>query len=403
MPIPIIFCCQHSGAFGGVQHTMLDIVKHINRDRFEPIVICSPGGELPEMLARLNARVCAVGAGEYLRFSTWQPIGTIRDLLAIAREIIRLAREEGVRLVHAFDGMLFFAASLATLVQPDLKVIWLDSGFNLYPRHFRVLMKLCFKRAALVAAVTGIRREQLIEEGLNEAKSAVFHCGTDFHLRPQASAPSAFAASPDTFRVGIVARIVPIKNFELFLQSARIVADKHAHVRFHIVGSKGFLESDLEYFQRIEALIRSLNLSDLVSFHEPVEDLSPILGRFDLLVSSSHIETFGRTLVEAMAMSKPVVATEVGGVPEVVADGEVGYLVPPGDAEAMAEKICRLIEDAELREAIGRNGRKRVLELFDIRAIIRRWEQTYQDLLQDCAELNSTFVVTTSVVSSRND
>jgi glycosyltransferase involved in cell wall biosynthesis len=403
MPTPIILCCQHSGAFGGVQHTMLDVVKHINRDRFEPIIICSPGGELPEMLARLNARVCAVGAGEYLRFSTRQPIGTIRDLLAVAREIIRLAREEGVRVVHAFDGMLFFAASLATLIQPGFKVIWLDSGFNLYPYHFRVLMKLCFKRAALVAVVTGIRRKQLIEEGLDAAKSAVFHCGTDFHLRPQAPAPSALGDSPNTFRVGIVARIVPIKNFELFLQAARIVAGKHSHVRFHIVGGKGFLESDLEYFQRIEELIRSLNLSELVSFHEPVEDLSPILAGFDLLVRSSHIETFGRTLAEAMAMSKPVVATDVGGVPEVVADGEVGYLVPPGDAEAMAEKICRLIENTELRETMGRNGRKRVLELFDVRAITRRWEQTYEELLQDYTELPPSLVTPTSVVSPRND
>jgi glycosyltransferase involved in cell wall biosynthesis len=390
MATPIILSCQHSGAFGGVQQTMLDIVKHINRDKFEPIVICSPGGGLPKMLTRLNTRVCAVGSGEYLRFSTWQPVGTIRDLLAVTREIIRLAREEGVRVVHAFDGMLFFAASLASLVHPDLKVIWLDSGFNLYPYHFRLLMKWCFKRAALVAAVTGIRREQLLDEGLDATKSAVFHCGTDFHLRPQRR--FAFNNPPNTFRVGIVARVVPLKNFELFLQAARLVANKHSHVRFHIVGDKGFLESELEYFRRIEELVRELNLSEGVTFHQPVEDLSPILGGFDLLVSSSHIETFGRTLIEAMAMSKPVVATLVGGVPEVVADGEVGFLVPPGDAEAMAEKINLLIEDAELRKTMGRKGYQRVLERFDIRAITRRWEHTYEALLRDQARSSSSLV-----------
>lgn len=392
MATPIILTCQHTGAFGGVQHTLLDIAKHIDREKFEPIVICSPGGELPRLLAEQNIRVQAVGKGEYLRYSSGQPFGTLRDLFAVTREIIRLAKKEEVQVIHTFDGMLFFAASLARLFQPQLKVIWLDSGFNLYPLHFRLVMKWCFKRAAMVAAVTGIRRGQLLEEGLEESKSAVFHCGTDFHLRPQVADPFAETDSKGTFRVGIVGRLVPIKNFELFLQAARIVADKHAHVRFHIVGQPGFLESDLEYFRQIEAQMQSLKLTELITFHQPVEDLSPILAGFDVLVSSSHIETFGRTLVEAMALSKPIVATKVGGVPEVVADGEVGFLVPAGNVGAFAESICRLVEDAELRETMGRNGLQRVLERFDVRAITRRWEQTYESLLLDQAELRQLMV-----------
>ena len=375
-----------------MQHTLLDLVKHINREKFEPIVICSPGGELPKLLAAQKVRVRTVGQGEYLRYSTKQPFGTVRDLLAVTREIFRLARKEGVRVVHAFDGMLFFAASLAKLVQPNLKVIWLDSGFNLYPYHFRVVMKWCFRHAAAVAAVTGIRRQQLLEEGLDASKSAVFPCGTDFHLRPQQPNPLDADDTQETFRVGIVGRLVPIKNFELFLHAARIVADKHAHVRFHIVGQPGFLESDLEYFRDIKELIQRLNLAELISFHEPVEDLSPVLARFDLLVSSSHIETFGRTLVEAMAMGKPIVATAVGGVPEVVADGEVGFLVPAGDVNALAKKISLLIEDYDLRQTMGQKGRQRVLECFDVRAITRRWEQTYESLLLDQGELSELMV-----------
>lgn len=392
MATPIILTCQHTGAFGGVQHTLLDIAKHIDRQKFEPIVICSPGGELPRLLAEQNIRVQAVGKGEYLRYSSGQPFGTLRDLFAVTREIIRLAKKEEVQVIHTFDGMLFFAASLARLFQPQLKVIWLDSGFNLYPLHFRLVMKWCFKRAAMVAAVTGIRRGQLLEEGLEESKSAVFHCGTDFHLRPQVANPFAETDSKGSFRVGIVGRLVPIKNFELFLQAARIIADKHAHVRFHIVGQPGFLESDLEYFRQIEAQMQRLKLTELITFHQPVEDLSPILAGFDVLVSSSHIETFGRTLVEAMALSKPIVATKVGGVPEVVADGEVGFLVPAGNVGAFAESICRLVEDSELRDTMGRNGLQRVLERFDVRAITRRWEQTYESLLLDQAELRQLMV-----------
>lgn len=388
MTTPILLTCQHTGAFGGVQHTLLDIARYINRDKFEPIVLCSPGGELPSQLAKHNVRVRTVGKGEFLRYSSGQPFGTIRDLWMVTREILRLAREEDLQIVHAFDGMLFFAASLAKLVQPNLKIIWLDSGFNLYPYHFRVVMKWCFKRASLVAAVTGIRRHQLLEEGLDEFKSAIFPCGTDFHLRPQTKAD----AEREEVRVGIVGRLVPIKNFELFLHAARIVADAHAHVRFHIVGQPGFLQSDLDYFRSLEMLIQQLNLTERIVFCQPVENLSPVLGEFDVLVSSSHIETFGRTLVEAMAMAKPVVATAVGGVPEVVADNEVGFLVPAGDVVAMAEKINLLVENPALCQAMGRNGVRRVLERFDVRAITRRWEQTYESLLQDQTELRELMV-----------
>ncbi|MGH9935188.1 MAG: glycosyltransferase, partial [Blastocatellia bacterium] len=336
MATPIILTCQHSVAFGGVQHAMFDIAKHIDRTRFEPIVICSPGGELSGWLAEQDVRVRPVGAGEYLRYSHRQPVGTIKDVLAVTREIIRLAQSEGVRVVHTFDGMLFFAASLARLRLRDLKVIWLDCGFDIYPYHFRVVMRWCFRHAALVGAITRIRQEQLWAEGLDPAKSAVFPCGTDFHLRVRRVSPLTSTAQRDTIRVGIVGRIVPIKNFEMFLQAARIVADKHPRVRFCIVGSKGLLDSELEYFRRIEGLVASLNLTERLIFRAPAPDLAQVLEGFDLLVSSSHLETFGRTLVEAMALSKPVVATAVGGVPEVVADGEVGYLVPPGDVQAMA-------------------------------------------------------------------
>lgn len=382
MATRIIFSCQHSVAYGGVQHAMLDIVRYIDRRLYEPIVLCSPEGELPSLISKEQIQVRTIGAGRYWRYSRTQPLGTVKDLLTVAREIVKLARSEDVRVVHTFDGMVFFAACLAKLQHRELKVIWLDSGFNIYPYHFRVVMHWCFKHAARVAAITSIRVQQLLSEGLDPAKSAVMHNGTDFHLR----IPDSDRVRPDVnkpiIRIGIVGRVVPIKNFEMFLHAARLVADKHPHVRFSIVGSRGLLASELEYYDDVQALTSSLRLTERVTFHDPLEDLSPLLNSFDILVSSSHLETFGRTLIEAMALSKPVVATAVGGVPEVVSDGEVGFLVPPGDVKAMAEKISDLVEDCELRQAMGRKGRARVIKYFDVRLITRRWEQLYQEILQ---------------------
>ena len=380
MATRVLLSCQFSVAYGGVQHSLLDLVRYLDRTRFEPIVLCSPEGELPELVASAQGQVRTVGQGKFFRYSYKWPLSTARDLFAVAREILRLAREDGVRIVHTFDGAVFCAASIARLFVQDLKVIWLDAGFaGYYPAHFRLVMRWCFRRAARVTSATDIRRRQLLAEGLDPALSAVMPLGTDIHLR----APIAPTAETDAreFRIGIVGRITPIKNFEMFLRAARLVADQHPNARFDIVGAAGLFGDEQAYYQQILAQIRALDLTAKVRILAPREDVAPLLQEFDVLACSSHIETFGRTLIEAMALGKPVVATAFGGIPEVIADGQTGFLVPADDAEAMAARINQLLSDASLRAAMGQRGVERVLQHFDVRLVARRWEQLYQEVL----------------------
>jgi glycosyltransferase involved in cell wall biosynthesis len=363
---------------------MLDLVKHIDRSRFEPLVLCTPGGQLPALAAKENARVLTVGQGVNWHYSPRNPLTTIRDIYSVARQIIKLARTENVRIVHTFDGMVFVAAILAKLFLKDLQVIWLDCGFTLrYRSYNRALLRWCFHRVARVATISKTRQQQLLAEGLDPARSAVFPCGTDFHLSSSASELHNGSYPHSTIRIGIIGRIFPVENFERFLQSARIVADKHPLVQFVIVGKPGTQHDEMEYWQQMVKLIHRLDLGDHVTFQSQMEELPTLLDSFDLVVSSSHLETFGHTLLEAMALSKPVVATAMGGVPEVVTDGEVGFLVPPNDAEALANRISQLVEDAALRKAMGNKGHERVLRHYDIRAITKQWETLYDELLQN--------------------
>lgn len=380
MTTRILYSCQFSASYEDVQHSMLDLVKHIDRSRFEPLVLCTPGGQLPALAAKENARVLTVGQGVNWHYSPRNPLTTIRDIYSVARQIIKLARTENVRIVHSFDGMVFVAAILAKLFLKDLQVIWLDCGFTLrYRPYNRALLRWCFQRVARVATISRTRQELLVAEGLDPARSAVLPCGTDFHLSPLPNGSYPHS----TIRIGIIGRIFPVENFERFLQSARIVADKHPLVQFVIVGKPGTQHDEMEYWQQMVKLIHRLDLGDHVTFQSQMEELPTLLDSFDLVVSSSHLETFGHTLLEAMALSKPVVATAMGGVPEVVTDGEVGFLVPPNDAEALANRISQLVEDAALRKAMGNKGHERVLRHYDIRAITKQWEMLYDELLQN--------------------
>jgi glycosyltransferase involved in cell wall biosynthesis len=258
----ILYSCQSWAGYGGVQRLMLDIVRHLDKSRFAPLALCAPEGEMPNFLSQAQARVGTVGEGKYWRYSFNEPLATLRDLQTVAGEIIRLARTQDVRIVHTFDGMVFFAACLAKLQCKDLKVIWVDSGFDNYRYHFRMVMRWCFKYASLVAAVTDIRRRQLLAEGLDPAKSAVMPNGTDFHLLSQTNGYSEPHVSGEPVHIGIVGRLVPVKNFELFLRAARLVADAYPQVRFSIVGNKGLFPDEVEYYQRIRQLATSLDLDD---------------------------------------------------------------------------------------------------------------------------------------------
>ena len=111
------------------------------------------------------------------------------------------------------------------------------------------------------------------------------------------------------------------------------------------------------------------------------KDIPRIIASLDLLVLTSEKEHFGRVLIEAMACAKPVVATNAGGVPEIVKDGETGILVPPKDSSAMAEAIITLLQDKERARRMGLAGRERVEKMFDIKENARKTEEIYKNLL----------------------
>lgn len=382
MTTRILFSCQVSASYGAVQHSMLDLVKYLDRSRFEPLVLCTPGGMLPALAAKQHARVLTVGRGEYWNYTSSNPLGTLRDLLSVTRQIVRLARAENLRIVHTFDGMVFIAAILAKLFLKDLQVIWLDCSFIQHYRPYnRAVLRWCLNRVARVATLSRNRQQQFLAEGIDPDRITVLPSGTEVHPSQPATDFSTQSGHCSTIRIGVIGRIVPVENFESFLQAARLVTDKHPQVQFVIVGKPGTFRDEIEYWQRMIKRIHQLNLTEYVRFQSEAGDLSEHLGSFDLVVGSSPLEASSHILLEAMALAKPVVAAALGGVPEVVTDGEVGFLTPPNDSERMATRISQLIEDPLLRKVMGNKGRERVLRHYDIRSITKEWEKLYDELL----------------------
>ena len=173
--------------------------------------------------------------------------------------------------------------------------------------------------------------------------------------------------------VGIVGRLDPVKGHADFLLAAKEVLKLEPETCFIIVGD-GDLKSELEKFTQ------QLGIKNDVLFLGHCENVKEIVALFDLLASSSLSEGLPLNILEAMAQSKPVVATSVGGVPEVIVDGENGFLVPVKSPEKLADKIIQLLRDDELRYKFGTNTLKRCQKYFITPVSVGKLTKLYNEL-----------------------
>ena len=151
--------------------------------------------------------------------------------------------------------------------------------------------------------------------------------------------------------------------------------EKH-HVHLVIVG-------DGSQRERLVSLAQGTGVSDWVIWTGYRDDVLQLLPAFDIFIQPSHHEGLPNTVLEAMAAGLPVVATSVGGTPELVVNGETGLLVPSRDSDALAGAITELLEQPEVRDSLGQAGQERVKLHFSVDEMVRKIEQLYEQLLAE--------------------
>jgi glycosyltransferase involved in cell wall biosynthesis len=173
-----------------------------------------------------------------------------------------------------------------------------------------------------------------------------------------------------------VGRLTAVKNPTLFVSTARRVLQSLPDVHFALIGD-GELRVD------IEQQIASLGLSHRVTLAGWQRDMPPIYAAMDALVLPSLNEGTSVTAIEAMAAGIPVVATAVGGMPDLIADAQTGLLAPPGDAQALADRVIGLLRDPKQARSLAMAGRQDVLARFGVERLIRDMESLYVTLLAE--------------------
>ena len=286
------------------------------------------------------------------------------DPLVLARLVrsIRRARPDVVHthLVHAdFHGLP--AGRLARV--PLL--VSTKHGFNPF-RNRRTFAAADRTVAALadvhVAISAGLARYLAANEGFDASAFEVVHYGIEPGLAPP--------PPPGEPRLAIVGRLIPIKGHEVLLEALRLVREEVPELTLEIAGD-GPLESQLR------ATVARLGLADRVTFLGRVAPPAPVYERAEIVVVPSFGEGFGMVALEAMERGRAVIASDVGGLPEIVAAGETGLVVPSGDPAALAGAIAELARDPSRAAVFGAAGRERALSAFSQDRCTEQTERLY--------------------------
>jgi len=348
---------------GGTERLVIEIVRAL-RDRMDFIVCCldEPGAWAAE-LAAIGVPVMALS-----RTPGFQP--------ALALRLSRIMKEHDIDVVHCHHYSPYVYGLLASIIKPGVRLVFTEHGklSAAGPSRKRQLINPLLSRLpGQIYAVSADLKQHMVDEGFPARCVDVIYNGIDPAERttPQhcRDARAALGIPENATVIGTVGRLDPVKNLSMLLQAQAMLALRNPEVRTVIVG-------DGPERAALAAKAIECGVKHLVTFAGYRSDVRALMPAFDIYVNCSTYEGVSLTILEAMATGLPVVATPVGGNPEVVIDQETGVLAP-ARARSIADAIAGLAGDSRRRRQMGDAGRWRVIRHFSIARMVDDYSRAY--------------------------
>lgn len=367
-PWPVLLLVRELG-IGGCERDITKIAIGLDRTRFTPYVASFQ----PEGMRAAELRAAGVPILHL-------PIRSFRNLTAIRGALVfrRYLRQYGIRLVHSYDiPTNLFAVPLARLFGVRHVVSSQLTYRELYaPAMVRLLPTIDRLSHRIHVNCEAIRRYMIESEEVPSERLYVCHNGVDtavFHPDNRARLEPLHDAS---LVVGIVCALRAEKRVDLLLRAFAKVHNRRPGIKLAIVGG-GLLLPDLE------TLARELGVAAACVFVPATPEVAPWLRAIDIFVLPSDSEAFSNALLEAMACGCCPVASRVGGNPELVLDGEHGFLFPRGGVDELAARLAQLIDDDALRERFAAAAARYARETFPLERALDRMQSLYTSLLSE--------------------
>lgn len=374
--INILHIYQNS-KIGGVQQQLLGLLKAYNRELFHPIFCClGPKEEMGKETEEIGIDFIHLNRSRYNRFSP----GIILDLHKLMKKkqihVVRTHRYRSNlygRLAALLAGVPAIIASVhdnyRTDKRPARRVI------------NRILSKITDK---IVAVSEDIKKDIIRYDKVDPSKIEVIPNGIDverFNPKNTTDIRKEFSLEESDIIIGFVGRIVPAKGLEYLLDAFPYVKEEFKSIKLLIVGEGSLVEE-------LKEKAKKNSIFDNIIFTGRRRDIPEILSGINIFVMPSIAEGLPNALLEAMAMGKPIVATEVGGIPEVIKNRFNGILVPPRDTRALATAMKELIGNAQVAAKMGQAARDLVQDNFTIKAIAQKWQSLYLSILKEKGLMN---------------
>ncbi len=368
MKVPVLFI-HGIAKIGGAERDLLATLEHLPRLGYVPVVVCPDRGPLGEELARLGIEM------RYVPLPPWRKLFAYPRRTFAIRRLREVIAEVRPALIHVNDiwwvpqslratlglGVPILAHVRQEIEPPKVRRYGLDQVDVVLPVSRHVHQSL---------EAGGVRSERLwtIYSGLDMTRVPQKEDGQGGRRR--------FGIPFDAPLIGTVANLFPRKGYEVMLRALPTVLASFPNLHYVIIG-----RGHAGYERTLRSLVRTLGLEKAVHFVGFQEEIYSLLAAIDIYVHPALMEGFGIAVLEAMAMERPVVASRVGGIPEVVQDGVTGLLVPPGDPEALALALLRVLRDPHTRQGMGRAGKQRVDAHFSLEQTMATLQSLYAKLL----------------------
>jgi glycosyltransferase involved in cell wall biosynthesis len=367
--IPVLFVHYGDQWIRGSEQILLDLLARIDRRRFEPIVWCN-GTEMAKQVAALDIQVYQSPFLFYLdnHSPRFNPLAYARNV-AEGRRIVTANRVQVIHVNSAAPAqwMVPVARLTRTPVVSHLHAVYLRRG------RFASLVH----QSDVIAGVSHRVVEHFVKDGMTPERIRVVYNGVDMTTRPAIDGRgfrNRFRLDEDNLVIASAGSLIPRKGFDVLLAAfaSGVVP----------VASCLLILGDGPERASLEALSAKLGLQNRVRFcgHLPRDDVASIFAHCDIVALASRDDAFALVLAEAGRCGVAVVATDVGGIPEVVVNEETGLLVPPDDVEMFADALRRLATDAPLRRRLGDRARARVEHLFDAAGMVAKFQDIYDEL-----------------------
>ncbi len=315
-----------------------------------------------------------------------QEINLYKDIMALF-ELIYVIKKYRYDIVHTHNSKAGFIGRLAAKICGTPLVIHTVHGFAFHDferpwrrKLFIFLERLAAKWADKLIVISNPLKDWGLRLGIGKKEQYVliysgieidkFKVNIDVNKKKE-----EFGIRPDELVVGVVAKLWEGKGHECVLKAAKDVIKKVPNVRFMFVG-EGYL------YRSLKELRDKLGLTDYVIFTGFRKDIPEITSIFDVAVLASYFEGLGRVILEAMVCGKPVVATKVGGIVDIVEDAVTGLLVPPNNQVALSGALVKLLSNEDLRKKIGENAKKRIDERFSSQTMVDKIHLLYSSLIK---------------------